>query len=124
MIVSAGPAADQKGATVAMSHSVQDGIDASSRARGRPSTDWHPVLAAIETEPGVWYMLAQYNTCYGIIRLLTIGGERGYRAVTWAERPEDRRLVGYFRTLRAACFQTHGVYLRAHGAPPRDGPGR
>ena len=39
----------------------------------------------------------------GIIRLISVGGEHGYRAVTWAERSEDRRLIGYYRTLRAAA---------------------
>ncbi|MER3388550.1 MAG: hypothetical protein RJQ01_00825 [Microcella sp.] len=52
---------------------------------------------------------------YGIVRLLTIGGELGYRATTYSE---PRVLVGYFTTLRAACEAAHGHYLRTHGPHP------
>ena len=78
-------------------------------------------------------MMAQYGTCYGVIRLLKIGGEWGYRAVTWAQSPDERQLIGYFTTLRGACWATHRRYLASHGqngapngdlaasVPPRSG---
>jgi hypothetical protein len=51
------------------------------------------------------------------VTLITIGDERGYRAVTWAAEPEDRTLIGYYRTLRAACAGAHRKYLAVLGNP-------
>lgn len=103
-----------------MRHDVRDGDAAAARARTSYTTTWHPILAAREVEPGLWYMVAQYERCYGIIRMLVIGGESGYRAVTWEADPEQRRLVGYFRSLRAATEAAHGFYVRNHVPPTRD----
>ncbi|TPW71665.1 hypothetical protein [Schumannella sp. 10F1B-5-1] len=91
----------------------QDGVDAAARARRGYSADWHPVLSADEVEPGTWVMRSQVRD-YAIIRMLRIGDEVGYRAVTWAERSADRRLVGYYRSLRAACAAAHQVFLAGH----------
>jgi len=55
--------------------------------------------------------MAQYAKCYGEIRLLEFGGARGYRAVTWAERSEDRKLIGYFRSVRVAAEATHARFV-------------
>jgi hypothetical protein len=102
---------------MALTHDRQDGVDAATRARRTHTPDWHPILAAVEVEPGTWVMTADRGNRYAVIRLLRIGEENGYRAVTWAERSEDRRLIGYFRSLRAACFAAHRVFIAAHGAP-------
>ena len=75
---------------------------------------WHPMLAAVEVEPGVWQLTSQTGP-YAIVRLLEIGGERGYRATTYAE---PRILIGYRRTLRAACEAAHRHWLRQHGPDP------
>lgn len=104
---------------MALNHAVQDGIDAAARARTSFTPHWHPILAAVEDEPGSWRMIAQYGQCYGVIRMLEIAGERGYRAVTWAERSEDRELIGYYRSLRAACAATHERFVRSRGAGAR-----
>jgi hypothetical protein len=98
-----------------MRHSRQDAIDTGARRRSTQSPVWHPVLAAMESEPGQWIMIDTTNKRYGLIRLLRIGGEWGYRSVTWAERSEDRRLIGYFTSLRAAAEAAHGDFLREHG---------
>lgn len=76
---------------------------------------WHPILSAHEYAPGEWLMVDPSAKPYAVVRALEIGGERGYRVVTWAERSEDRRLVGYWRTLRAACAAAHRHYLAQHG---------
>jgi hypothetical protein len=76
--------------------------------------EWHPILAAVEDQPGVWRMVAQYGRCYGIVCLVKRGKEVGYRATTWAERAEEIELVGYFRTLRAATWAVHYRYIRSH----------
>jgi hypothetical protein len=80
-------------------------------------TQWHPIIAAVEIEPGHWQMISPMNERYAIIVLLEIRGERGYRVVTWAANSTQRRLVGYFRTLRAAAWAGHQHYLRGMGAP-------
>ena len=94
---------------------VQDHLDALARARKTYAPGWEPLLAAEEVEPGVWHMMAQYGRCYGIVRLLEIGGERGYRATTGEDDPGDRQLLGYFRTLRAATRFAHMAFVRRHG---------
>jgi len=76
--------------------------------------NWHPLLAAHEVEVGVWHLTAQTGP-YAVVRLLTIGGELGYRATTYTE---PRQLVGYFRTLRTACEAAHSNCVRAHGPDP------
>lgn len=75
---------------------------------------WHPLLAAIEQEPGVWHLASQTGV-YAIVRLIEVGGERGYRATTFAE---PRRLIGYRRSLRGACELAHRQWLRQHGPDP------
>jgi len=81
-------------------------------------TSWHPILAAHEYAPGEWIMVDPSAKPYAVVRALEVAGERGYRAVTWAERSEDRQLIGYWRTLRAACAGAHRVYLSLHGPAP------
>lgn len=93
----------------------QDGLDAAGRARSGYRGEWHPLLAAIEGPAGTWTMTAPDGGRYGVIRMLQLGGETGYRAVTWAERSADRELIGYYRTLRAAATATHRRYLSRHG---------
>ncbi|MET1042814.1 MAG: hypothetical protein ABWX59_01685 [Microbacteriaceae bacterium] len=100
---------------MAMRHAVQDAADAAARALAEYIGHWHPILAAVEVEPGVWEMTAQYGRRYAVIRALEVAGERGYRAVTWAEQSEDRQLIGYYRTLRAACAASHRLFVRSHG---------
>jgi hypothetical protein len=107
----------------------QDGLDAAERARSGYRGEWHPLLAAVEGPVGTWTMTTPDGSAYGIIRLLELGGEQGYRAVTWAERSADRQLVGYYRTLRAAAMAAHRRYLASHGprqhsreAQPARGP--
>jgi hypothetical protein len=96
----------------------QRGLTDERDARTRASWTyrlWHPLFAAVEVEPGVWHMVASTGETYGVVRLIEVAGERGYRAVTWAERSEDRQLIGYFRTLKVAVERTHQRWLASHG---------
>jgi len=93
----------------------QDGLDAAHRARAGYRGEWHPLLAAVEGPVGTWTMTAPDGGRYAVIRMLRIGGETGYRAVTWAERSPDRQLIGYYRPLRAAAAAAHRRYLAGHG---------
>ncbi len=102
---------------MAMGHAVQDGRDAVARAQAGYQDGWHPILAAAETAPGEWLMVPQHGDPYAIVRLITRGGEPGYRAVTWALDSGDRRLIGYYRTLRAATFAAHSGWIAGHARP-------
>ena len=94
---------------------VQDHLDALRRARNGYSSAWEPILAAVEIEPGVWHMVGAFGQVYAIVRIIEVGGERGYRATTWAQESQDRRLIGYYRTLRRATREAHMAFVRSHG---------
>ena len=99
---------------MAMRHEVADGVAARVRAAVDYRPGWHPLLATVEFEPGEWVMVAHDEARYAVIRLIEVGGERGYRVVTWAERSADRRLIGYYRSLRAAAMAGHLAFVRSH----------
>jgi hypothetical protein len=102
---------------MAMHHHERDGAAAAERARTGYRTGWHPLNAAVEVEPGTWWLIAQYGERYAIIVLLEIGSERGYRVVTGDDDPRQRQLVGYFRTLRAAAERGHHRWLAMQARP-------
>ncbi|MCU1508733.1 MAG: hypothetical protein JWQ12_998 [Glaciihabitans sp.] len=93
-----------------MHHQTEDGVAAQARARAGYDRGWHPILAAVEIEPGFWRMLSD-DTVYGEVRMVRRGPEVGYRATAGSGE-----LVGYFRTLRSAAMAVHRRFLRAHGA--------
>ena len=78
--------------------------------------DWHPIMNLVEDSPGVFRLVAQYDRCYGIIRMVKRGTEVGYRATTCAETAERIELVGYYRKLKSAAMAVHQRDLRS-GAP-------
>ncbi len=102
---------------MAMGHAVQDARDAIARAKASYRDGWHPILAAVETTAGEWLMVPQDGDPYAVIRILTRGDETGYRAVTWAATSEDRKLIGYYRTLRGAAFAAHSRWIAGHAKP-------
>jgi hypothetical protein len=73
--------------------------------------EWHPILAAVEIEPGHWRMTAQYEHTYGDIRFVRRGNEVGYKAAD-----ARGKVLGYFTSLRAASAATHRAFVRQHGA--------
>lgn len=79
------------------------------------SAQWHPILAAHEYAPGEWILVDPSARPYAVVRAIEVGSERGYRAVTWAAESAERRLIGYWSTLKAACAGAHRAYLAAHG---------
>ena len=92
-----------------------DMIATVTRRHPTAAVTWHPILAAVEQQPGLWHMTAQYDNTYGVIEFVRRGPELGYKATTWAETPGDRELVGYFRTLVGACEVVHRRFLNDHG---------
>jgi hypothetical protein len=76
---------------------------------------WHPILAALEIEPGHWALIDPLGIRYGDVQLVRRGPEIGYRG-----RDEALELVGYYRTLKAATKAVHMVYVRKHSGAPVD----
>lgn len=78
--------------------------------------DWHPILATVEVETGVWALCDQRGE-YGRIALRrTVDGPR-YRCEFRGE------LIGWATTLRGACKGVHGAYIASHSpsGPPNSG---
>ncbi len=77
---------------------------------------WHPILAAREVRPGQWWMVDPGGVRFAIVRTVRIEQEGRpatvYRAVT-GER-EQRTLIAYAPTLRAACARAHEHYVALH----------
>lgn len=95
-----------------MQHDRRDAVDARTRALEQYVREWHPVLCAVEVSVGEWHMYSPGGERYAIVRTLEVGGEQGYRAVTGEDA--ERRLIGYFRTLRAATRAAHRRWIDAH----------
>ena len=79
-------------------------------------SNWHPLLAAREPEPGTWYMVDSMNQCYGVIQIVRVNGQISYRLDTWDPAPEKRRTLGRYRSLRDAAMGAHHT-LRSQGMP-------
>ena len=80
-----------------------------------PARAWHPPLTAFEPKPGEWWLKGPDGNPYAIVALIRRGGELGYRAVLYAERSEDRQLVGYYRRLKPAVEAAHDSYISSAG---------
>jgi hypothetical protein len=78
--------------------------------------DWHPILAARETEPGHWYMIDGLGKPYGQIRFVKRGDQVGYRADRCDGRGVRTDFVGYYLALKPAAAAVHSAFLRSHGA--------
>lgn len=77
------------------------------------SPRWHPIMAAIERDPGVWTLVDTLDREYGRIEIRrTLDGIR-YRT----EAPVGT-LIGWGTTLRQSCERVHDEYLRSHGPGP------
>jgi hypothetical protein len=84
---------------------------------------WHPILVAREVEPGRWLMVDDIGTHYGVITFVRRGDELGYRADRTDEAGTVTELLGYYRSLRAAAWESHMAFVRSHGAPNRSSYG-
>jgi hypothetical protein len=101
---------------MALHHAEQHGRDAVARARRTFTPRWHPILAAQEVEPGHWVMIDTMDQPYGLIKFVRRGDEVGYRVDEWPDTEgADGKLIGYYRTLRAATFAAHRVFISKHG---------
>lgn len=75
---------------------------------------WSPKSQLIATAtPGQWFMVDE-GARVAIVRQLQIGPKKEtmFRVVTFAERSEDRALVGYFPHLEMAAEVTWREYLK------------
>ena len=86
-------------------------MSAARRTLGRMPKDdppqWHPLLAAIEPEPGVWVMIDSQRRPYGIVRIVKVDGLTRFRA------DHVGTLLGYATTLRAAVERVHEMEIRS-----------
>jgi hypothetical protein len=67
--------------------------------------DWKPPWPPICTAENEWIIMRNsQREPVGVIRALRMGprSELFYRVVTWAQKSEDRTLIGYFSTLDEA----------------------
>jgi hypothetical protein len=85
--------------------------------------DWHPVLAAVETAPGECSMPDPLGPPYALVRLVEVHGERCYRVVTYAPQSTARRLIGYYRNLRAATTAANQWFVSTRNPRDRPNPG-
>ncbi|MFF2493264.1 hypothetical protein [Agromyces sp. NPDC058064] len=83
----------------------------------REEPRWHPILAAVETEFGVWVLSDQYGHEYGRVRIVRVDGVPRYRGELGGE------LLGYGGTLREACARVHQAWISAHGPQARSSGG-
>lgn len=68
---------------------------------------WHPLLATVEPEPGVWVMLDSQQRPYGLVRIVKVDSLTRFRA------EHVGTLLGYSTTLRAAVERVHEKELRS-----------
>lgn len=78
------------------------------------ASEWHPILAAIEREPGHWDMVDPMGKTYGHIEVRRTPDGLRYRCEHRGE------LIGWATSLRVGCAQIHQAYIRAHS--PGGGP--
>ncbi|MFB7843649.1 hypothetical protein [Microbacterium sp. NPDC056052] len=71
------------------------------------SPRWHPMLATVEPEPGVWVMIDSLQRPYGLVRIVKVEGLTRFRA------EHIGTLLGYSTTLRAAVERVHDSELRS-----------
>lgn len=64
---------------------------------------------------GMWWMVDEGGSRYAIIIPLAVETDAGpvprYRAVSGEAEGRDRRLIGYYGTLRDACAGAHASYV-------------
>lgn len=65
------------------------------------ATSWHPLLATVEPEPGVWVMLDPEKRPYGLVRLSPTSEGLRFKAV------HAGVVIGWGMSLRGACERIH-----------------
>lgn len=78
---------------------------------------WHPLLAAVEPEPGVWILLDSHRRPYGLVQIVKVDAMTRFRAEHIGMR------IGYATTLREAVERVHAAEVeswnpRGVNAPP------
>lgn len=77
-------------------------------------SDWHPLLAAQEREPGTWTMVDLDGREYGTVQIVRRDSAIAYRVTAMG------RQLPYSTNLRDACMLIHRTFIAAHapGKPP------
>jgi len=77
---------------------------------------WTPTVEALV--PGEWVIFDGKERIAVVRKLERFGPHKSwtiYRSVTWAQRSEDRVLIGYFPTQEMAVWVTWQEWRKAHG---------
>jgi hypothetical protein len=81
---------------------------------------WHPIMQAHEYQAGRWVLFDAHERPYALVDFIKRGPELGYRVTTWKQRQDERRVLGYYRTLAGGCLAAHqrwNARQTNHGAP-------
>jgi hypothetical protein len=71
-------------------------------------SEWHPILAAVELEPGRWTMVDPAGREYGLIEIRRTPDGIRYHC---EHRGEE---IGWATSLKVACERVHYAYIRSH----------
>lgn len=84
---------------------------------------WHPLLAAVEPEPGAWLLLNAHRRPYGLVRIVRIPRTPNTPEMVRFRAEHAGTPIGYATTLREAVERVHAAEIaeqnpRGVGAPP------
>ena len=81
--------------------------------------NWTPMRALQRSiRPGEWLMLDRGRKIAILLEVKTKPNDvKMIRSVTYADRSEDRALIGYFPDLATAAYVTWGEWVRANPTP-------
>lgn len=80
------------------------------------------MLTAFEPNPGEWWLKTPSGDTYAIVAIIRRGEEVGYRAVSYAERAEDRMKDARIRITRFDPPRVDGApWAELFVGPSRDG---
>lgn len=84
---------------------------------------WHPLLATIEPEPGVWLLMSANRRPYGLVQIVKIPRSPSAPEMIRFRAEHAGAPIGYATTLREAVERIHAAetavqHPRGEGAPP------
>ena len=72
-------------------------------------------MNALERPVGTWTMIGPLDKPYAVVTTVRRSAEVGYKVVTVPDGDDEPIVVGYFRTLRAACKAAHSWFTSTRG---------
>jgi len=83
---------------------------------------WTPMRALQRSVRPGEYLMFDRSRKIAVLLPVVIGPKRTklIRVVTWAERSEDRALIGYFPDMETAAWLTWQMWVKANPSSPVD----